>query len=157
MTARSNFPVKGQSAIHISVGIGSYLAGTVYDGFVDVRSTALFGQDAPSNPPLRIPTVECDFFARRCLTGTIERALTSQTLDARCTERIVAVVPGDRPKDVITRDDQQPPSDPVLWWRNSFQRDQEAFERAHGRRPETWLELSRWLPPIPIRADRRPS
>jgi len=69
----------------------------------------------------------------------------------------VAVVPGDRPKDVITRDDQQLPSDPVLWWRNSFQRDQEAFERAHGRRPETWLELAKWLPPIPIRADRRPS
>jgi len=68
----------------------------------------------------------------------------------------VAAFSGDDTKDVVTRDDQQPPIDPVVWWRDSFERDQDAFERAHGRRAETWLELSKWLPPIPIRAERRP-
>jgi hypothetical protein len=43
----------------------------------------------------------------------------------------------------------------VAWWRNSYQRDRDAFERAHGRRPETLLELSSWLQRIPIRADPR--
>jgi hypothetical protein len=44
------------------------------------------------------------------------------------------------------------PQDPVAWWRESYRRDTEAFERAHGRRPRSMLELARWLQPLPIRA-----
>ena len=48
------------------------------------------------------------------------------------------------------------PKDPVTWWRESFQRDTDAFERAHGRRHVSMLELSRWLAPSPIRTPRNP-
>jgi hypothetical protein len=39
------------------------------------------------------------------------------------------------------------PKDPVTWWRECYQRDNDAFERAHGRQPRSMLELSRWLTP----------
>jgi hypothetical protein len=45
------------------------------------------------------------------------------------------------------------PKDPVTWWRESYQRDTDAFERAHGRRPETLHELTKWLRPLPIRVE----
>jgi hypothetical protein len=48
------------------------------------------------------------------------------------------------------------PQDHVAWWRESFQRDNEAFERAHGRRPKSMFELVRWLQPLPIRTGRTP-
>jgi hypothetical protein len=43
------------------------------------------------------------------------------------------------------------PKDPVTWWRECYERDNEAFERAHGRQPTSMLELSRWLSPAPNR------
>jgi hypothetical protein len=48
------------------------------------------------------------------------------------------------------------PRDHVAWWRDSFQRDTEAFERAHGRRPKSLFELVRWLQPLPARALKAP-
>ena len=48
------------------------------------------------------------------------------------------------------------PKDPVTWWRESYQRDTDAFVRAHGRRPESLHELSSWLRPMPIRSEPLP-
>jgi len=45
------------------------------------------------------------------------------------------------------------PNDPVSWWRNSYERDRIAFERAHGRQAESLFELTIWLSRIPIRAE----
>jgi hypothetical protein len=46
------------------------------------------------------------------------------------------------------------PKDPVTWWRECHQRDNDAFERAHGRQPRSMLELSRWLAPMTNRPTR---
>ena len=48
------------------------------------------------------------------------------------------------------------PKDPVTWWRESYQRDTDAFERAHGRRPESLHELTNWLRPALTRSERLP-
>ena len=48
------------------------------------------------------------------------------------------------------------PNDPVMWWRESYRRDTDSFERAHGRRPESLHELSEWLQPSPIRVEPSP-
>lgn len=48
------------------------------------------------------------------------------------------------------------PKDPVTWWREAFERDTDAFERAHGRRPMSMWELSRWLTPSQMRTLRNP-
>jgi hypothetical protein len=78
-------------------------------------------------------------------------------LDSRSRASIVGLFSGTaNNKDVTPRGSTPLPTDPVAWWRNSYQRDRDAFERAHGRRPETLLELSTWLSRIPIRAEPRP-
>lgn len=56
---------------------------------------------------------------------------------------------------MATKMDSPAPDDAVSWWRTSFQRDWEAFARANGRKPESLLELSVWLSPIPLRADKK--
>jgi hypothetical protein len=72
--------------------------------------------------------------------------------------RYSRVLLGEGKQDVESRSAPQPqPTDPVLWWRNSYQRDHDAFQLAHGRRPESLLELSEWLSPIPLRAPAKSS
>jgi hypothetical protein len=58
-------------------------------------------------------------------------------------------------EDVVSRSGTPLPNDPVSWWRNSYERDRSAFERAHGRQPESLFELATWLSRIPIRAEPR--
>jgi len=41
---------------------------------------------------------------------------------------------------------QRPPHDASIdRWRRHYERDRRAFERSHGRAPQTHYELARWL------------
>jgi len=46
-----------------------------------------------------------------------------------------------------THDARRPPSRDATIdrWRRHYQRDRRAFERTHGRAPQTHYELARWL------------
>ena len=43
--------------------------------------------------------------------------------------------------------------DAVTWWRWANQRDMATFVDSHGRRPNSWLEFSRWITPESLRRE----
>src|SRR5262249_10702278 len=103
---------RDDSERHHTVGNEGYLGRTVSDGFVDSGPRHSSVGLHPSNPPLRNRPLSAIFHPSESRPYA-----NAERLDARRPRRIVGAGLGDDKEDVVSRNDQQPPIDPVVWWR----------------------------------------